>query len=176
MKKVILYIAVSLDGYIADEKGSVEWLMNYENDEQAYQNFIDTIDTTIMGRITYEQIMNELSSEEWPYMGLNNYVFSSSFVSDNEYVEIINEDIGQFIQKLKQEAGKDIWIIGGAKLAHQLIKQNLIDEYQLTFIPVLLGKGIRLFEEFEKIELKLISNKCINGLLYTTYQKKQLSE
>lgn len=175
MRKVILYIAISLDGYLADEKGSVEWLMNYENDAQAYQQFIDTIDTTIMGRITYEQIVNELSSEEWPYVELDNYVFSSSPVLNNGYVKIMNENIVEFIKKLKQEAGKDIWIVGGAKLAHQLMKENLIDEYQLTFIPVLLGKGIPLFEEFEKIELKLVNSKNMNGLLYTTYQRKELS-
>ena len=130
MRKVILYIAMSLDGYIADKNGGVDWIEgdgSNKGNEGSYGKFIDTVDTVIMGYKTYNQIVTELSPEKWVYEGLKTYVITHRKIENNKNVNFINGSIEEAITELKNNNGKNIWICGGAKIVNELIDMGLID-------------------------------------------------
>lgn len=145
-RKVVLYIATSLDGYIATEEHDLNWLLSVEGEgDNGYSKFYDTVDTILLGRVTYDWIM-EHEAGNFPYTGKECYVFSRTKRDDNEYVKFVSEDIASFVRKLKNKDGKKIWLVGGGELNHIFIKENLIDEMIVTLSPALLGKGIPLFK------------------------------
>lgn len=175
-RKVILYISQSLDGFIADNSGSVDWILgnneNYDSD-YGYETFIKDIDTVILGANTYKQIKNELSPDKWVYENLQSYVLTNERIEDTTNIKYVNMNIKELINRLQQEEGKNIWICGGANLVNQCIKEDLIDEYQITTVPVILGNGIRLFEENNKnVKLELKDMKEENGLILGIYAKR----
>lgn len=113
MRKVILYIATSLDGYIADSNGGVSWLGGEDADYQGdhgYSEFLKSIDTVIMGMKTYRQVVEELSPDVWVYEGMKTYVLTHQKKENKEDIEFIEGDICDLIKSLKEETGKDIWI------------------------------------------------------------------
>lgn len=175
-RKIILYISQSLDGFIADSNGSVNWITgnNKEYDsDYGYEDFIKSIDTVILGANTYKQIKDELSPSKWVYEDLQSYVLTSEKYEDTTNIKYVNMKIKELINKLQQEDGKNIWICGGANLVNQCLKENLIDEYQITTVPIILGKGIRLFENDNKeIRLELQELKEENGLIMGVYTKR----
>ncbi|WP_422121969.1 dihydrofolate reductase family protein [Planococcus sp. X10-3] len=147
-RKIVCYIAESLDGYIATEDDSLDWLFKIEGEGDAgYSEFMETIDTVVMGRRTYDWVM-EFEKGEYPYPEIKSYVFShtppSSF-PDN--VEFTNMDIPAFADKLKSSAGKNIWVIGGSKLLAEFLEAGLIDEFIISIAPVTIGNGIPLFQK-----------------------------
>ena len=146
-RKLVLFIATSIDGYIATKNESLEWLFKVEGEgDNGYSEFYDTVDTILMGRKTYDWIMNQ-ETEGFPYSNKECYVFSRSVKGENKNVEFVNEDIASFTNKLKKEKGKNIWIVGGGELLHSFIKEKLVDEMILTIAPTLIGTGISLFKE-----------------------------
>jgi dihydrofolate reductase len=169
-RKIILYIAMSLDGYIADENGNVDWLEEYANIEDTdYKEFYKTIDTVIMGRKTYDQV---LSFGEYPYQNAKSYVYSNSKIDSDDNVEFTNVLPVDLAKSLKQQLGSHVWLIGGADLIHDFIEDNLIDEYQISILPVVLGNGIPLFKRSNyRVGLKLVSNKNIKETVMLTYRK-----
>jgi len=173
-RKVVLYISMSLDGYIARKNGEVDWLDgdgSEPNIDYGYDKFINSIDTVIMGRKTYEQI---LSFGEYPYKGTKGYVFTSQKMNNTEDVTFTDENVNDFITKLINEEGKDIWLIGGAGIIDDFIKNDLVDEYFITIIPYILGEGIPLFKDKNpEIKLKLLVNKKINGMAMLHYTKRE---
>lgn len=176
MRKVILFIAMSLDGYIADSDGGVDWLGGEDagaNDMVSYQEFIKDIDTVIMGYNTYHQIVTELSPGEWFYKDFTSYVMTHREVASEENIKFVNEDICSLINKLKEGPGKDIWICGGAKIIHPLIQDDLIDRYHISIIPVLLGGGVRLFQKTDTaVKLKLVGSQSYNGITDVVYERR----
>lgn len=175
-RKVILYISQSLDGFIADSKGNVDWISgnneNYDSD-YGYEIFIKDIDTVILGATTYKQITNELSPNKWVYENLQSYVLTRERIEDTPNIKYVNMNIKELINRLQKENGRNIWICGGASLLNQCVKENLIDEYQITTVPVILGSGIRLFEENnKKIRLELKDIKEENGFIIGIYTKR----
>jgi len=176
-RKLVLYIAMSLDGYIARNNGAVDWLSGQgevSEIDNGYEGFYSTIDTVVMGRITYEQVVNELSPNIWVYEGKKCYVFTKKEYEDNEKVEFTSESIVEFVSDIKNGLGKDIWLVGGGKLIHEFINKNLIDKYIITIIPTILGEGIPLFlKENQEIKLKLIENKSIDGMVELTYIRRE---
>ena len=176
MKKIIAYIATSLDGYIADKNGSVSWLTGDASDGQnygSYPKFIETIDTVILGYNTYHQIVTELSPNEWAYKGKKSYVLTHKKIENTDEIVFTDEDIGVLISNLKSEKGKNIWLCGGATIIQQFHKQGLIDEYTLSIIPTILGNGIKLFDESNvEIKLKLKSTKSYNGIVDLVYERR----
>lgn len=177
MRDIVLYIATSLDGFIADEDHKVDWLRGDKlefDGINSYGSFIENIDTIIMGYKTYEIVTTKLSPDSWPYDGLKTYVFTSREMEDKKNIFFVDERVDEFLGKLKEEEeGKNIWICGGANIVNQLMKKNLIDRYEITTIPIILGKGIRLFEENnDRISLRLISTQVYNGIVESIYIKK----
>ena len=181
MRKVILYIAQSLDGYIAKVDRSIDWLTQFGDAEavaqdQSYQDLNERIDTVLLGRKTYEQIVNELMIEpnaDYFYADKTNYVIISKDLAPRENVIFTSADSVALVENLRMQKGKDIWVIGGARVIRALVEADLIDEYQITIAPILLGDGIRLFEAFKPREQKLRLTKAVEraGLIYLTYVK-----
>ena len=148
MRKISLFIAMSLDGYIADSTGGVDWLKGQGSDDEnidSYSEFIKNIDTILMGWNTYHQIVTELSPNEWIYGDFTTYVISHNEHDSSEKVRFTDTSPVDLAERLKKENGKEIWICGGANLIGQLVNADLIDCYYITVVPTLLGSGIRLF-------------------------------
>ena len=142
MRRIILNIATSLDGYIARTSGEVDWL--FTDQDYGYTDFLAGVDTLLMGRKTYEQV---LTFGEFPYQEKQNYIFSSKPDFDTSpYATAVCTDIKAFVEKLRQTDGKNIWLVGGAALIHPFLEYGLLDEVVLSIHPLLLGSGISLFQ------------------------------
>ena len=176
MRKISLFIAISLDGYIADSKGSVDWLKGQSNENEnvdSYSEFVKNIDTILMGWNTYRQIVTELSPKEWVYNKFTTYVITHNEHTSSENIRFVNINPADLVKRLKEEKGKDIWICGGANLVQQLVNEDLIDCYYTTVIPTLLGSGIRLFENAKyEIKLRLLNTQSYNGMTDLIYVRR----
>ncbi|MDO4322653.1 MAG: dihydrofolate reductase family protein [Lachnospiraceae bacterium] len=176
MRNISLFIAMSLDGYIADCNGNVGWLKGHGDDNSnidTYSDFVKDIDTILMGWNTYHQIVTDLSPDEWVYENFTTFVITHKEQSSSEKIRFVNTNPADLAEKLKMENGKGIWICGGASIVQQLVKKDLIDCYYITVIPTLLGSGIRLFENAEnQIELKLIGTQAYNGMVDLIYVRR----
>ena len=174
MRKVIAYISMSLDGYVADKYGGVGWLSGDGSQTESfgsYPEFIETVDTVILGYTTYHQIVTELSPDKWAYEGKQSYVLTNSNCINTEEITFTNQNIVDLISNIKSADGKNVWICGGASIINQFHKQGLIDEYIITIIPTILGDGLKLFEANEtEHKLKLIETKTYNGIVDLTYK------
>lgn len=175
-RKVVLYISQSLDDFIADQHGNVDWILGHDEayvSDYGYEAFTKTVDTIIMGARTYHQIKDVLSPNTWVYEDLQSYVLTHEKKSDTSNIKYVNLSIKTLIDQLMQEDGKDIWICGGSCVIDECIQENLIDEYQITTVPVILGGGIRLFKDIQKpIRLILKEIKEENGLITTIYHRR----
>ncbi len=175
MGNVILYIGMSLDGFIADQNGQVGWMLGHDpsDESSSYPDFIKDIGTVIMGYNTYHQIVTELSPYEWVYHGLSSYVLTHHDIPYTDEIQFTKEDIGSLVKRLKQEESKGIWICGGANIVRQLIQADLIDRYHISVIPTILGGGIRLFDTAEnEIKLRLIDTQSYNGITDLIYEHR----
>ena len=142
-RKVVLFIAASLDGYIATKEDSLEWLFQVEGEgDNGYSEFYETVDTVLLGRRTYDWIM-EFEKGKFPYKNKDCYVFTSVPSENNEHVKFVNEPPAEVIEKLKQKDGKDIWLVGGGGLLHSFVNKNLIDEMIVTIAPAIIGLASR---------------------------------
>lgn len=169
MRKIILYIACSLDGYIADKEGRVDWL--YHDQDYGYEEFKASVDTIIMGRKTFDQVN---AFGEWPYAGMETIVLSRTRSGkENDWIIFENDLNLDFIKKLKEQSGKDIWLLGGAKVIQYFLKHDLIDEYKIFIQPILLGGGIPLFPAgFDMLILQFKgSNTFSSGFVQLNYEK-----
>ena len=176
MRKIVLFIAMSLDGYIADMDGKVDWLAgqdsNVEGDD-SYADFINSVDTVIMGWTTYHQIVTDLSPGEWVYDNLQSYVITHKGYPSENNITFVSESPCMLVNSLKQKNGKDIWICGGANLVQQLVNQDFIDRYHITIIPTLLGSGVRLFKNAEhEVKLRLLDARSYNGMIDLNYVRR----
>ena len=153
MRKVRLFIASSLDGFIARKDGAIDWL--FTDADYGYARFFDAIDTILVGRKTYDQ---SLTFGENHYKGKQLYVFTRKAEgkkADNG-VEYVDSDIPDFVRHLTELAGKDIWLLGGGEIVSVLLNSNMVDEIILSIHPVILGTGIPLVSNIAKqINLKL---------------------
>jgi dihydrofolate reductase len=145
-RKVVLYIAMSLDGYIAKEDNDIGFLsvVEKEDEDYGYNAFVKTIDTVIMGRKTYDKILS--FGIEFPHKNRKCYVLSHSKKGKGQHVEFFDGAVEELITKIRKSEGLDIFCDGGAEVIFQLMKLNLIDKYIISVIPVLLGSGIALFK------------------------------
>ncbi len=173
MREIILYIAISLDGYLARPDGSVDFLTESAeptDSDHGYAEMLKTVDTVLMGRTTYHQIRDELSPERWIYEGMHCYVASHHDTGRTGQVEYISGDMTEFVDKLRLQNGQNIWLVGGAGLISQFLDHDLIDRYIITVIPIILGDGIPLFSAVRRsIRLKLADTADAGGLVTLTY-------
>ena len=157
MRKTVLYIARSLDVYIADENGGVCWLDGYSGIEGSWEALMQRTDTVFMGRRTYDQITNELSPSQWVYADRQTFVFTHRPLPSCENICFTERSPIALLDEQQAQEGKDIWICGGAQIIRTLMEDDRIDVYQLTILPVLLGAGIPLFERLmDPCRLRLI--------------------
>lgn len=153
MRELILFIAMSLDGYIADRTGGVGWLPELSQGVECpdpYTALTREIDTVLLGWNTYRQIRSELSPDVWVYRDFTSYVFTRRTPPPEAHIHFTGESPCTLAARLKRASGKGIWVCGGAHLAQQLMAADLIDRYHISVIPTLLGDGIPLFGKLEQ--------------------------
>lgn len=172
-RKVILFIAASLDGYIAtqDEDLSFLSIVQTEGEDYGYEEFIRNVDTVIMGRKTYDWIMNEVN--EYPHPDKDSYIITRTPRPDEGRIRFYNGSLKDLIRLLKlDDKGKNIFVDGGAEVIDVLLKENLIDEFIVSIIPILLGDGIRLFKDGRpELRLTLMHSECYGtGLVQLHYK------
>ena len=187
MRKVVLGLGISLDGYIARKNGAVDWLsMDWDYDWTA---FFKTIDVVLMGRKTWDvalgmnpkQKSKKKSKASNPYGEMETYVFSKTLKdSGAEGVRIVSGNLKEFIANLKAKDGKNIWLSGGGELAKSFLDEDLVDEIYLGVTPLLLGSGLPLFPELiREVPLRFVScNVCRhkkedNAMLELVYEVKR---
>jgi dihydrofolate reductase len=173
MRKLIIYAATSLNGKIARPNGDVSWLNEIptpEDSDHGFAEFFNSVDTTIQGFTTYQQVLNW--DIEFPYKGKKNFVFTRNTKHrDTEFVTMVSADHISFVKNLKQQAGKSIWLIGGGQINTMLLNEKLVDEIRIFIMPVVLNKGIELFEKVPKeTKLELIESESYsNGVVQIKY-------
>ncbi|HSY62401.1 MAG TPA: dihydrofolate reductase family protein [Cytophaga sp.] len=172
-RKVILYIASSIDGYIAKPNDDLSFLSIVEKkgEDYGYENFIKTIDTVVLGRKTYDWIMAQVP--EFVHNDKQTFVITRTekpSVGNTHFKTCKPSDL---IAELKTRPGKDIFIDGGAEIVNALLKEKLIDEIILSLIPIVLGSGVRLFADNNpEQQLTLVSSKAFDtGLVQLQYTK-----
>ena len=156
MNKVILYIATSKDGFIADKNGEVDWLPHPKNDHDlevvGYNKLMQRIDTILMGSRSFKQI---IGFGKWGWTNQHTYVFSTQALEvPLACISVTNDSPSQLIKKIRERGSyKDIWLLGGASLAKSFAEVGLIDELILTIVPNILGEGIPLDVSFNSFYL-----------------------
>ena len=169
MRKIILGLAVSLDGFIEGPNGEYDWCLT--DQDYGMSDFFKRIDSSFMGRKTYEMTlsMGDVAMPGFPK--LNEYVFSNTLQEVKKGFILIKGDIAEQVMKIKNEPGKDIWLFGGAALTSSLMNLGLVDEIGLAVHPILLGSGKYLFSQINhRIHLTLVDTKTYSsGLVALTY-------
>jgi dihydrofolate reductase len=168
MRKIILEVAVSLDGFIEGPKGEYDWC--FMDQDYGLSDFFKKVDALFMGRKSYE-MMQGMGEAPPGFPKLKEYVFSTTLDKVKDGVILIKSNIREEVEKIKTEKGKDIWLFGGAGLTASLMNLKLVDEISLAVHPVLLGAGKSLFNELtDRIKLKLVDTKTYStGLVSLTY-------
>lgn len=170
-RKVILFIAMSLDGFIARPNDDLDWLnvVTKAGEDYGYSAFTQTVDTILLGRRTYEKVLSLV--EKYPHNNKTTYVITRTTQPNQENIVFYTKSINNLICELKQQTGENIYCDGGAMLSQTLIREKLIDEMIISIIPILLGEGIRLFDNDSNIKhLKLKDTKHFDtGLVQLHY-------
>ena len=169
MSYVVLQLALTLDGYIAKKDGNVDFLeMVNPLFENEFNIFIKSVETIIMGRGTYEKM---LEFGEIPFPDKLIYVLTSKpLTSSNKNIIFTNEDITLLVKKTKNK----IWLFGGSKVIQSFVDLDLIDEFQLYIVPIILGDGIPLFLNNKGLKnLELIKHEQYNDDLLLIYRKRK---
>lgn len=171
-RKVILYIATSLDGYIAKPNDDLSFLSIVQRDgeDYGYTDFVKSVDTVILGRKTYDWVMTQVP--EFPHADKYSYVITRTPRPSIGNINFYTGDLKELVLQLKAENGKNIFVDGGAEIVNELLKQNLIDEFIISVIPILVGNGTRLFKDgYSEQKLKLIDTKRFEtGLIQLHYK------
>jgi dihydrofolate reductase len=173
-RKIVLFIAQSLDGYIATKEDSLDWLFNIEGEgDNGYSEFFETVDTVLMGKRTYDWIIKQ-EKGQFPYQNKDCYVFSKSSFDNTNDVEFVKGDVVNFTQILKKGAGKNIWLVGGGNLLHTFLIEKLVDELIITVAPTIIGDGISLFKVGDyQLDLSLKNTRTFNQFVELHYIVKQ---
>ncbi|MDR6808129.1 dihydrofolate reductase [Dyadobacter sp. BE34] len=173
-RKVFVYIAASLDGYIAKHDDDLTFLslVEQEGEDYGYAEFIDTIDTVIIGRKTYDKV--QAMGIEYLRADKEYHIMTRTPRAQEGNVRFHTDDLKAFIEELKQKEGKHIFVDGGAEVVNQLMQMDLIDEYIVSLIPILLGDGIRLFKDGRPEQnLTFVSSKSFEkGLVQLHYTRR----
>jgi dihydrofolate reductase len=174
MRKIISFMHISLDGFVAGPKGEMNWI---KVDEEIFDHIgkrISETETALYGRVTYEMMQNywptagdapdaskhDIEHSKW-YSTVHKVVLSKTIKDTGlSNTTIISGNLSDRINEIKQQEGKEILLFGSPTATHSLIEQNLIDGYWLFVNPIVLGQGIPLFADIkEKIKLKLLTTR-----------------
>jgi dihydrofolate reductase len=170
-RKVILYISMSLDGFIAKPNGDLSFLsvVEQEGQDYGYADFLRTVDTVIIGRKSYDKVIS--MGYDYPVSYRNVYIITRTKRPDNGQLKYFTGSLRTLITDLKKNYGKNIYCDGGSEIVNELLKDNLIDEFYISVIPVILGEGIPLFKNGgPEINLELVSSVKFNkGLVQLHY-------
>lgn len=172
---VVLFIAASLDGYIARADEGIDWLsiVEREGEDYGYAAFFAGIDAVIAGRKTYEL---GLTFGEWPYPNKKTFVFTHRpLVTDRTDVQAVSGDAAEVLQAIQGQGLQNVWLVGGGAIVNAFLKHKLIDEYILSTIPIILGSGIPLFPPpAPEQQVELLTAKTFpSGLVQTHYRTRR---
>lgn len=175
MGKVILYIATSLDGYIARADGAIDWLNKYEGggEDYGYAEFIKNVGSVIVGGKTYRQVLG--FDDGWSMPDVETVVITRQELDapPGAPVRAYSGDMKALVDELKGRSDKDIWLMGGGEIIALFVRDRLIDEYMVFVVPVLLGEGIPLFPPgaHEDMTLKVIDvHRYNDGMVKLHYE------
>ncbi|UFJ62468.1 dihydrofolate reductase family protein [Brevibacillus sedimenti] len=173
-RRIILDLAVTLDGFIEGKNGEVDWCIM--DPEMGFTDFLHQIDTIFYGRKSYEiwgqfaQGMHEMDlsdtdKEMWELIhSKEKYVFSRTQKGTDDKVKYINSNILEEVNNIKNKPGKDIWLYGGADLITTFINLGLVDEFRLSVHPVILGEGKPLFIDIkQRVNVKLVQTRTFSS-------------
>ena len=174
MRKIILGLAVSLDGFIEGPNGEYDWC--FMDQDYGMSDFLKRVDTLFMGRKTYELTLTMKDNGGLPPM--KEYIFSTTLKEVKKGAVLISENIKQQVEEIRNSEGKDIWLFGGALLTSSLMNLGLVDEIWLAIHPIILGRGKPLFSGIEKrIGLRLTDTKLYStGLVSVAYEVGKKNE
>lgn len=182
MSSTQYYVAQSLDGYIAESDGGLDWLLGYGGESKGdasratdggYDEFFAGVGAVTMGSATYEFILSEVNGG-WPYEGIPSWVFTSRSLPVPEGVDLrfANERVGEAHGEMLEAAGeRNLWVVGGGDLASQFAEEGLLDELLVTVVPVVLGDGLPTFaRRLEGEQLRLTGSRSFrNGMTELRY-------
>jgi dihydrofolate reductase len=177
MRKISLFIAMSLDGYIAKPNDDLTFLKLVEKagEDYGYGEFTDTIDTLIIGRRTYDYVLKNVGLSHYDNGQRDVYVITRTERPQLGRTTFYTGNLTELVKRLKSEKGKNIYCDGGAEVINELLKHDLIDEFIISIVPVLLGNGTRLFKDsrpeqtLEFLEVKTFET----GLTQLHYKRKK---
>ena len=168
--KISVYIAISIDGYIARSDGNLDWLdrVGGFDEDYGFQTLLDSIDAVILGRKTYEAAA---TVPDWPYKGKRIVILSNTLKTVREGAEIFRGDITQLLSQLNSDGIKHIWIDGGLTIS-KFLNLQMVDSMTLSVIPVILGAGIPLYHAIDKeLSCSLVSSQSYpSGLVQLKYE------
>lgn len=177
MRKISLFIAMSLDGYIAKPNDDLSFLklVEKEGEDYGYAEFVAQIDTIIIGRRTYDYVLKEIGASHYDNGERDVYVITRTARPKIGRTTFYTGNLVELTDRLKSEAGKNIYCDGGAEVINELLKHDLIDELIISVIPVLLGNGTRLFKDGRPEQtLEFITSKTFEtGLAQLHYRRKK---
>lgn len=177
MRKLFIYIATSLDGYIAKPNDDLSFLkiVEKEGEDYGYAAFTATIDTIILGRKTYDWVLKEIGSSHYDNGDRDVYVITRTESPGVGKTTFYTGDLRELVQQLKSGNGKNIYCDGGAAIINELLKNDLVDEFIISVIPILVGDGTRLFKDNRPEQsLELVNVKSFEtGLVQLHYKRKK---
>jgi dihydrofolate reductase len=176
-RKVIVYIATSLDGYIAQPNDELGFLscVEQEGEDYGYAAFVETVDAVLVGRKTYDKVLS--MGFDFPHADKDAYVITRTPRPSIGSVKFYTNDLKSLVARLKSEKGKHIFCDGGAEVIHELLKDDLVDEFIISVLPILVGNGTKLFKEGRPEQLvELVSVKTFDkGLTQLHYRRVKRS-
>ncbi|REC54881.1 dihydrofolate reductase [Chryseobacterium piscium] len=176
MRKVSLFIATSLDGYIAKPNDDLSFLkiVEKEGEDYGYAEFTENIDTLIIGRKTYDYVLKELGASHYDNGKRDVYVITRTEKPNVGRTTFYTGNLTDLVKQLQSENGKNIYCDGGSEIINELLKNDLVDEFIISVVPVLLGNGTRLFKDGRpEQELQFVSAKTYNTGLTQLYYKRK---
>lgn len=178
MRKLSLFIATSLDGYIAKPNDDLSFLrlVEKEGEDYGYAKFTGTIDTLIIGRKTYDYVVKEIGSSHYDNGERDVYVITRTERPSVGKVKFYTGNLSELVHHLKSKEGKNIYCDGGAEIINELLNHELIDEITISVIPILLGAGTRLFQDGRPEQLlELVKTETFDtGLVQLHYRRKRV--
>lgn len=177
MRKISLFIATSLDGYIAKRNDDLSFLklVEKEGEDYGYAKFTSSVDSIIIGRKTYDYVLKEIGSSHYDNGQRDVYVITRTQRPSVGRTTFYSGSLTELVKRLKSENGKNIYCDGGAEIINELLEHDLIDEFIISIIPVFLGNGTRLFKDGRPEQLlEFLTAKTFDtGLTQLRYKRKK---